>query len=73
MSFASPHFLWLFVLVLGSGLWAIRGQRLRARGWRLLAQRGKVPNLRALSMLLAAAFLIMALARPRFGSITGPP
>src|SRR5208282_2052219 len=38
-----------------------------------LAQRGKVPNLRSLSMLLAAVFLILALARPRFGSIIGPP
>ena len=73
MSFGSPHFLWLFLLVLGSGPWAIRGQRLRARSWRLLAQRGKVPNLRSLSMLLAAVFLILALARPRFGSIIGPP
>ena len=73
MSFASPHFLWLFLLVLGAGLWAIRGRRLRARSWRLLAQRGKVPNLRSLSMLLAAVFLILALARPRFGSIIGPP
>ncbi|MGD0043877.1 MAG: VWA domain-containing protein, partial [Isosphaeraceae bacterium] len=73
MSFGSPHFLWLFLLVLGSGPWAIRGQRLRARSWRLLAQRGKVPNLRSLSILLAAVFLILALARPRFGSIIGPP
>ncbi len=73
MSFASPHFLWLLLLVLGSGLWTVHGQRLRARSWRLLAQRGKVPNLRALSMLLAAVFLILALARPRFGSIIGPP
>jgi Ca-activated chloride channel family protein len=73
VSFASPHFLWLFVLVLGLSLWAIRGQRLRARSWRLLAQRGKVPNLRSLSLLLAAVFLIVALARPRFGSLIGPP
>jgi Ca-activated chloride channel homolog len=73
VSFASPGYLWLFLLVLGSGLWAIRGRRLRARSWRLLAQRGKVPNLRALSMVLAAVFLILALARPRFGAILGPP
>jgi len=73
VSFGSPHFLWLFLLVLGSGPWAIRGQRLRARSWRLLAQRGKVPNLRSLSILLAAVFLILGLARPRFGSIIGPP
>ena len=73
MSFRSPHFLWLFLLVLGSGPWAIRGQRLRARSWRLLAERGKVPNLLSLSILLAAVFLILALARPRFGSIIGPP
>ncbi|MGO9812631.1 MAG: VWA domain-containing protein [Isosphaeraceae bacterium] len=73
MSFGSPHFFWLFLLVLGSGPWAIRGQRLQARSWRLLAQRGEVPNLRSLSILLAAVFLILALARPRFGSIIGPP
>jgi len=73
VSFGSPHLLWLLLLVLGSGPWAIRGQRLRARSWRLLAQRGKVPNLRSLSILLAAVFLILALARPRFGSIIGPP
>lgn len=73
MNFASPDFLWLFLLVLVSSLWVIRGQRLRARSWRLLAQRGKVPNLRSLSLLLAAVFLILALARPRFGSIIGPP
>ncbi|MGZ3471896.1 MAG: hypothetical protein ACXVA6_18145, partial [Isosphaeraceae bacterium] len=60
MSFGSPHFLWLLLFVLGSGPWAIRGQRLRARSWRLLAQRGKVPNLRSLSILLAAVFLILA-------------
>ncbi len=73
MSFGYPHFLWLLVLVFGTSLWAIRGKRMRVLAWRLLAQRGKPPNLRSLSMLLAAALLILALARPRFGSISGPP
>jgi len=73
VTLGSPHFLWLLVLVLGPGLWAVRVKRLRAQSWRLLAQRGKVPNLRSLSLLLAAVFLILALTRPRFGSIIGPP
>ncbi len=73
MTFASLHFFWLFVPLSGLILWAIRGQRQRARSWRALAQRGKAPGLRSFSMLLAASFLILALARPRFGSLTGPP
>ena len=73
MSFGSPDYLWLLLLVVGSSLWAIRGRRLRVRSWRLLAQRGKAPGVRSISLQLAAVFLILALARPRFGAIIGPP
>jgi Ca-activated chloride channel family protein len=73
VSFGKPDFLWLFLLVLLPGLWAVRARRLRARSWRELAQRGRVPGFRSFSMLAAAVFLILALAQPRFGSIISPP
>ncbi len=73
VTFAYPRLLWLWLLVFGVVLWSLRGRRLRSRDWKLLAQRGRPPHLRSLSLLVAASLLVLALARPKFGSIIEPP
>ena len=73
MSFGRPEFFWLLLGVAAFLPWIFRGRGLRARSWRELAQRGRAPGLRSLSMLAAAVLLIVAMARPRFGPVVGPP
>ena len=73
MSFGRPDLLWLLLLIPVLGLYALRGRRLRARAWVELAQRGKVPGHRSMTMIAAVALLILALAQPRFGRLIGPP
>ena len=73
MSFARPELLWLLTLVPPLAVWAIRGRRLRRGGWRALAQRGQAPRDGVLGMMGCAAFLIVALAQPRWGRLAASP
>ncbi|QEH33239.1 von Willebrand factor type A domain protein [Aquisphaera giovannonii] len=49
-----------------------RGSRARLAAWRALAQRGRPTPRRSWSVLLALVLIVLALARPRFGSPMGP-
>ena len=73
VSFGRPEFFWLLLGVTVVIPWIIRGRGLRARAWRELAQRGRAPGLRSLSILTAAVLLVVAMARPHFGPVAGPP
>ncbi len=56
-------------------LWAIRARLRRRRAWEALAQRGRAPREGALWWLSAFAFLILAIAQPKWGRLgsTRPP
>jgi len=74
--FASPHFLWLLVLLAPLGWWALRWRAAASIQFSDLGLFHAVPAGRALSWrrllpvlrLAALALLIVALARPRFGT-----
>jgi Ca-activated chloride channel family protein len=63
--------LWLLTIVPGLVVWAIRARVLRARAWRELAQRGRVPRAGTHLFVACVTCLIVALAQPRLGR-TGP-
>jgi Ca-activated chloride channel homolog len=73
LNFAHPEYLWLLTLMLPVGIWAVRGRRLRRRGWQALAQRGRAPRDGLLCMVGSVSCLIVALAQPRWGRLAGPP
>ena len=73
MTFARPELLWLLMILPGLVLWAIRGRRRRARGWRALAQRGRAPRDGTVLVIACVACLIVALAQPRWGRLAAPP
>ncbi|WP_165231197.1 vWA domain-containing protein [Aquisphaera insulae] len=72
MDFARPLWLWLLLVPIPIGLLLRREGRARARAWISLVQRGRPPGLWSWSVVLAMVLLVIALARPRFGSPIGP-
>lgn len=73
MSFSYPEYLWFLPAIIALAAWLYRDRPRRARTWRELAQRGSVPSLRSVSLLVAAVSLVLAVSRPRFGAVVGPP
>ena len=73
MSFDRPEFLWLLLLLASLTGWALFDRRRRVRRWRELAQRGRILGARGFTLLAAAFLVVLAIARPRFGPVIGPP
>jgi Ca-activated chloride channel family protein len=73
LGLAHPEYLWLLLVFPALVLWAIRGRWLGWRGWRALAQRGRVPRDGTLALLAAVVCLIVALTQPRWGRFGPPP
>ena len=72
VSFVHPERLWLLTGLSLLCLWAIRGRLRRRRAWAALAQRGRAPRDGTLWLLISAAFLILAMAQPRWGRLGSP-
>ncbi len=73
MTFAQPELLWRLMILPGLVLWAIRGRTRRARDWRALAQRGRVPRDGTVLLIGCVACLIVAMGQPRWGRLAAPP
>jgi Ca-activated chloride channel family protein len=72
LSFAHPELLWLFMIMPGLIVWAIRGRYQRTRDWRALAQRGRPPRDGTLGIVVSVALITFALAQPRWGRLAAP-
>jgi Ca-activated chloride channel homolog len=73
VSFGRPEFLWFFLVVSALIVWSFLARHGRARAWITLAQRGRAPGLRSISLLTASLLVVLAIARPKFGPVVGPP
>jgi Ca-activated chloride channel family protein len=73
VSFAHPERLWLVTILPGLIFWAVRGRMRRARDWRALAQRGRVPRDGTGLTVVSIALVIVGLAQPRWGRLAAPP
>ena len=72
MSFTHPERLGLLIGLSLLSLWMIRGRLRRRRAWGSLAQRGRPPRDGTLWLLISLAFLIVAVAQPRWGRLGSP-
>ncbi|WP_435015662.1 vWA domain-containing protein [Tundrisphaera sp. TA3] len=70
--FAHPGRLWLLLLLVPGSLWVVRGGRMRLRAWKALAQDGRPSRDGAWWRVAAVSLVILALAQPRWGRLTGP-
>lgn len=73
MDFENPQRLWLLLGLPALAVWSWRAAWLRARGWRALGLWGRPPGDRSIEILIAAALLVLALARPRIGFAPDEP
>lgn len=67
MTFAQPHSLWWFLLVLPLLVSVVKGERRRAAGWTALGREGKPRRDGAIGWLAAVVCLVVALTQPRWG------
>ena len=72
MIFVHPERLWFLTILPVLILWAIRARLSRRRAWEALAQRGRAPREGALWWLSTVAFLIVAIAQPKWGRLGSP-
>ncbi len=72
MTFAHPESLWLFLLLVPLLLWTIRGRWRRRKRWQSLAQRGRPSRDGTPGIIASIAFLIIAIAQPRWGNLPSP-
>jgi Ca-activated chloride channel homolog len=72
MSFANRESLWLLTLLVPLLIWTIRGRWRRRKRWQSLAQRSRPSRDGTPAILASIACLIIALARPQWGSLPTP-
>jgi Ca-activated chloride channel homolog len=72
MSFAHRESLWLLTLLVPLSIWSIRGRWRRRKRWQSLAQRSRPSRDGTLAIVGSIACLIIALARPQWGSLPTP-
>jgi Ca-activated chloride channel homolog len=73
LTFARADLLWLLMILPGLALLAIRARRRRAQAWQALAQRGRAPRDGTVLLIACVAWLIFAIAQPRWGRLAAPP
>ncbi len=72
IDFQTPAWFWMLLALPALALWDRRGARLKRLAWHDLGLNGTPPGSRAHWRLIAAACLILALARPRWGRRAEP-
>ena len=73
MHLARPEWLWLLLALPLPACWAAWGRVRRRRDWVAIGCSGEPPRDGSLFWLLTLGFLIVALARPRWGASEAPP
>jgi Ca-activated chloride channel family protein len=73
LTFARTDLFWLFMILPGMILWAIRGRMQRRRDWQAIAQRGRVPRDGTFLIVGCVACMIIAMAQPRWGRLAASP